>query len=294
MKKAAAQIAAAFVVWSTWSLFIRELGMPGWWITFYVGGASLAVSCAGVLVFEGRKGFRTAMPRAALAFLGIATLATNVLFFSAFQLTTVANAIFSHYMAPVLVAVFAPIVVGEPRLRTAPFAIALSLAGMAFLVPSLGFEFTGTHLLGLLCGFASAGTYAAIVILCRRHTHSLSGLAYVFYVNIFIVLGLAPWAATAPMPTLAQWRLIVVLGIVHATFIPALFFRALRWASAQLSSILGYIEPLSAVALAAVFLGEIPEAKALLGGVLILFAGFLAVREELGRETAVVPGDAVR
>jgi drug/metabolite transporter (DMT)-like permease len=96
------------------------------------------------------------------------------------------------------------------------------------------------------------------------------------------------------MPTLAQWRLIVVLGIVHATFIPALFFRALRWASAQLSSILGYIEPLSAVALAAVFLGEIPEAKALLGGVLILFAGFLAVREELGRETAVVESDAVR
>ena len=34
--RAAAGIAVAFAVWSTWGLFMRGLGLPGWLVTFYV------------------------------------------------------------------------------------------------------------------------------------------------------------------------------------------------------------------------------------------------------------------
>ncbi|MFA4829254.1 MAG: EamA family transporter [Thermodesulfovibrionales bacterium] len=42
---------------------------------------------------------------------------------------------------------------------------------------------------------------------------------------------------------------------------------------------LGYIEPVSAIILSMIFLSEMPGINSIIGGVLIIFSGYLTLRE---------------
>jgi drug/metabolite transporter (DMT)-like permease len=72
--------------------------------------------------------------------------------------------------------------------------------------------------------------------------------------------------------------LLVVTGLLHSTVAPLLYYSALRKVIAQHAAILGYMEPLAAIPLAALFLSEIPPFSALAGGALVLLSGYLIVR----------------
>ena len=68
--------------------------------------------------------------------------------------------------------------------------------------------------------------------------------------------------------------------MVHATGGGVLYLMGIRRVRAQAAAILGYLEPLGAVLLAAWFLREAPGGLALGGGALILAAGALVVWDE--------------
>ena len=79
--------------------------------------------------------------------------------------------------------------------------------------------------------------------------------------------------------------LLLATGLLHSTTAPLLYFSALRQVLAQHAAILGYTEPLAAIPLAFAFLGETPSVAALIGGVLILFSGYLVVHARLRQPT---------
>jgi drug/metabolite transporter (DMT)-like permease len=92
-------------------------------------------------------------------------------------------------------------------------------------------------------------------------------------------------AATAPAAFVIEhhlsWMSVVILltgGLVHSTIAPLLYFSALRLVMAQHAAVLGYIEPLAAVPLAFLLLGEVPSLSSLGGGFLILVSGYLVIR----------------
>jgi drug/metabolite transporter (DMT)-like permease len=67
-----------------------------------------------------------------------------------------------------------------------------------------------------------------------------------------------------------SWINILLLGIVHTGFAYLLYFGSVKELSAQSIAILSYIDPVSAVIMAMIFLGEDITIAKIIGGILIL------------------------
>jgi drug/metabolite transporter (DMT)-like permease len=287
----AALIAFAYLIWSSWGVFVRALEMDARLITFYVG----VVACVLALVLrlfqsasQGESFFKDFIspPRGkALFVIGSIFAINNVTFLLSMQLTTIANAVFAHYLAPVMVALLAPLVIGEARLKSAPIALGLATLGMALLMPGVGTELGATHLLGIVVGAGGALSYAFMIMLSRKYSVHVPVLTWVFYTNLVVCLWMIPWAAAASLPDARQWGILAIVGSVHAVFAACCYLWGIRSIGAQTASVLGYLEPLGAVTLAALFLAETPTWIALAGGALILLSGYLTVRADSSPQT---------
>ncbi|MBI5442148.1 MAG: EamA family transporter [Deltaproteobacteria bacterium] len=283
----ALQIAGAMAIWSTWGRVIRWLPGPAWSVSLYAG--LFACLSAAVLWLRSGGSLRDLWPRSeagrVLLLAGFFT-ANNAFFFSAYERTTVANAILTHYTAPAFVALLAPVTLGE-RLRSAPAAVLLACAGMVLLMPGVELSLGSRHFQGLLLGLASGAAYAGVVLVARRLTASVSPLSLIFSQNLITIALLAPWALRAGLPTSVRaWSGLALVGVVHAAGAGLLYLKGLGKVKAQVAAVLGYLEPLGAVLWAALFLGEGVRFSGILGGLLILGGGGLVVLEE-GKQEAV-------
>ena len=86
-------------------------------------------------------------------------------------------------------------------------------------------------------------------------------------------------AATVPASR-AEYAALATLGIVHTALTGFLFLGGMRRVRTDHVAILTYVEPVSAVVLAAIFLGEPLTAATLVGGVLVVAGGVLVARIE--------------
>jgi drug/metabolite transporter (DMT)-like permease len=77
---------------------------------------------------------------------------------------------------------------------------------------------------------------------------------------------------------LYAWRSLLVMGIVHSTIAPVLYFKGLQTVTANRAAVLGYLEPVSAILFSMLFLDEKPGIYSVFGGVLIFFSGWLTIR----------------
>ncbi|TLN14215.1 DMT family transporter, partial [bacterium] len=245
-----AKIALCFAVWSTWALFSRNIGLPWEALVFSLSFLTAIFS----FLWAFAKGEGVGKPSLALATLGVLLFLNNLAFFYAIEKTTVANALFTHYMAPVLVAIFAPLLIGEKKLRHSFSCLGASLLGLYLLLPP---GLSGSDLKGTAAGLFSAAAYAGMVIMVRKYAISTASLRIIFWQNLTVTI------LTAPLAFMADFRvgaggaiLLVFLGLFHSVAVPLFYLSGIRSVRAQTAAILGYIEPLGAVFLAALFLGE--------------------------------------
>jgi drug/metabolite transporter (DMT)-like permease len=142
-----------------------------------------------------------------------------------------------------------------------------------------GLRLGGTHASGIFAGTVSGIAYAVLIMVSRKLSRMM------MHRKAVIVLLWLTAAATAPAAFVIEyhlsWMSVVILltgGLVHSTIAPLLYFSALRLVMAQHAAVLGYIEPLAAVPLAFLLLGEVPSLSSLGGGFLILVSGYLVIR----------------
>ncbi|OLN32019.1 Transporter, EamA family [Desulfosporosinus metallidurans] len=76
---------------------------------------------------------------------------------------------------------------------------------------------------------------------------------------------------------------ILILGIFHTGIAYFLYFTAIKELEGQIIAVLSYIDPISAVIIAAVVLGESMIFIQIIGGILILGSTFLSERLETKR-----------
>jgi drug/metabolite transporter (DMT)-like permease len=278
------KIVAAMLIWSTWGLLIRWLALPPVVVLFYTSLiASFAVPIALRIRGEFPASILSKGPRNLFAALVFASLLNNLTYFYSLGHTTVSNAVFAHYTAPVIVAVLAPFLISERIQKVTLISLPIAVAGMAMIVVSSGgLRLNSVHLPGILAGTASGIAYAFVIIVSREISRRM------MYHKAIIVLLWATAIVTAPVALSMDYRLpvhsallLLATGLLHSTIAPLLYFSALRQVLAQHAAILGYTEPLAAIPLAFVFLSETPSFAALIGGVLILFSGYLVVHARL-------------
>jgi drug/metabolite transporter (DMT)-like permease len=206
--------------------------------------------------------------------LGFVALVNTFTFFYAYRHTTISMAVLTHYTAPVIVAFIAPLFIKEKITRNAIAAIIIASAGLWIMLG--GVSVTDGHLPGIAAGLISGVAYAFIIIILRLHSARFDSLVLVFLQNIVIALMLLPFVRE--MPPEGIWAYLT-MGLLHSTIAPVLYFKGLKEVTANKAAILGYLEPVSAIVMGMIFLGEIPRATSIFGGILILFSGYLTLRK---------------
>ena len=276
----------AATAWGTWSLFFRPANVNPLW-TSPVVFAVITLVCAPLLLRPSARGPEGTEPRRVtewgwLFLLGVLDAGNALCFFAAMKVTTIAIAVLSHYLAPLLVAVFAPSTLGTKRdARAMPLAV-VAVVGLALVLEPWKLNESGAvgrPLLGAMLGSASAVCYAANVIVTKkmgtRFTaeeqlvwHSVVSAALLFAVALLM---------RAPTPDLRGLELVSLAAVLVGATAGLLFLYGLRRIPAEHAGMLCFLEPLTAVVVAWLAWGERPGTLAMIGGVLVVASGAMTL-----------------
>jgi len=185
-------------------------------------------------------------------------------------------------------ALVAPLVLRERLSRVALLALVPGAIGVAF-VALTGLE-GGERFspIAVLAGLGSAATYAAFVVGSKRLLRArLDPLSLTFWDTLAGAAVVAPLllATDRVLPeSLGDWAAVLALGAVFSGIATLVYAMILRRITAQTAGILTFLEPVSAVLLAALLLGQSIGAGTIVGGTLVLVSGALVIGFE--------PGDA--
>lgn len=290
-------VAAAASLWGMWSLCFRNAERIA---TSPLSGAteSLVVFASmGLMLapfaWRTRGHNRSRRAWTLLMLLGVVDGFNVLCFFSALQHTTVALAVLTHYLAPLIVALSAPLVVGE-RWRARTFmALAISLAGLVLLLQPWTMRDGSVSLVGPLLGATSAFFFAGTVLIAKllgneakenadpNARFSIYELGALPKLPACVVLAVAavaqggPSALTVDVPVFG----LILAGTVAFGTVPlVMFYVGLARTPVSQASVLTLCEPLVAVVVGVVAWREVPGALALVGGALVVGgAGVIAL-----------------
>jgi drug/metabolite transporter (DMT)-like permease len=282
------KIICAILIWSSLGIFIRKIELPNECIIFYsamIAGVIQFISLlvSGLLKEERQK---KAEPGNTLFLLlsPLCFIANTMLFYFAFRNTTIANAVLSHYTAPIFVAIMAPLLLKEKIKRTTWIAIILSSIGLWSILggtnPFSNISADSREGLGIIAGAMSGLAYAFLILIVKRIASVYSSLFITFIQNGITAIILLPFVLGTVVPSQALPYLLI-MGIFHSTIAPVLYVQGFRSVKANEAAILGYFEPVGATILAFIFLHEVPGIEALLGGALILYSGYMIIMKRL-------------
>lgn len=277
-----AMVAIAASSWGLWPLVLRRAESFGGLdpsLESLVVMIALTIA-SGPLLVRDRVRVRAPM-RAWLAvgWLGIADALNVVLFFRAYQTTSVAVAVVTHYLAPLFVALAAPLFLSEKaRLRTWATTFA-GFVGLVVLLRPWAADRRAGDLLGAALGAGSAVFYASNVIVNKRLTAVFSGSELMLFHGFVAVPLLAlfvPHEAWSHVDGRGlAWLCLGAVG--PGATAGLLFVWGLRRVPASHASTLTLLEPLVAVVIAAAVLHETVTVTSMLGGAIILVSAALVV-----------------
>ena len=217
---------------------------------------------------------------ALLACSGAALGASWIVLFEAYRLVGVGTASLMYYCGPVIVMAVAPLLFKE-RLGIKKIAGFGAVAIGAVLVSVQALE-GGQDPQGLALGAASAIAYAVMIVCSKKATAVCPAAADQGLRNSFIQL-LAGFAVAAAYSALTQGpdallipaapadiAPLLMLGLINTGIGCFLYFSSIGRLPVQTVAVCGYLEPLSAVVLATLILGEPMSAVQLAGAVLIV------------------------
>ena len=277
-----ALVALAAVSWGTWPLVLRTAER----IAPVSAALESTILMAVVALVSGPLVLRDRIARKAtlgewlgVAWLGVGDAMNAFFFFKAYQRTSVAIAVLTHYLAPLFVAIGAPILLRERPTRRTYVAVAVGFFGLVLLLEPWRGASRPTDVSGAMLGAASAAFYASNVLFNKRLTHVFSGSELMFF-HCFVALPLV-----AVMVPAREWGAIdlraagvVALGSLGPGALAGLFFVwGLRRVAASRASTLTLLEPLVAVLIGVSIYGETVGIPGLVGGALILSGAGLAI-----------------
>ena len=206
-----------------------------------------------------------------LAFSGVAMGLGWLFLFEAYRTVGVSVGTLGYYCGPVFVMALSPLLFGEALTRWKVLGFGAVVLGMVLLNGRVLGE--GGSAWGLFCGIMS-GVMLAALIICNKKAAPIDGLenSTIQLVTSFLIVAVVAGVQggfAMEIPGRA-WPYILLLGLVNTGFGIWLYFSSIGHLSVQTVAICGYLEPLSAVIFAVLFLAESLSPLQILGGALIL------------------------
>jgi len=215
--------------------------------------------------------------------LAIISLVNTFSFFFAYKNTTIANAVLTHYTAPVFVAFLAPFFLKERLTLKVLLSITIASAGLWIMLGVSPIQFIkllfarDINTLGIFSGLFSGFAYAVLIIVIRVITQKVNPFVMTLFQNIVIASILLPFVRIPDNFESALWAF-GIMGIIHSTVAPVLYFKGMKVVTANKTAILGYLEPVCAIILGIVFLSEAVSYKTIIGGAMIVLSGYITIR----------------
>ena len=195
-----------------------------------------------------------------VALAGASLAATWLFLFEAYEYVGVGLSTVLMYCAPIIVMALSPIVFRESLTKTKVVGFCAVVIGAA-LVNGVALQ-GGVSVYGIGCGLASAVCFAAMLVLNKKASH-IDGVEKVFIeiaaaAVVVMLYSLACHGVTLQMvlaEASSDMILLVALGL--STAIGNFFYlKGVDKLPMQSVAVLGYVEPLAAVGLGALVLGE--------------------------------------
>jgi drug/metabolite transporter (DMT)-like permease len=261
-------------------------GLFGRWLDLNPGLITLgrtAIGAAALGVFARAAGvslkIQTRRELAGLVIAGAALTANWLAFFQAVQVANVAVAVLAFSSFPLFVTLLEPLFFRE-KLHGRDVLTALAvIGGLACIAPlqELHNRLTQGVLWGVLCALSCA----VLALISRVSVRSLPPVAVTFYQQAFGALFALPSLATLRQPVpLRSTLLLLLLGVVFTALPQAAMVASLRHLRAQVTSVIVALEPVYGILLAYFLLGEVPAARTLAGGAIILGAVVWTTRQQ--------------
>lgn len=277
---ATAKIITAMLIWGSMGIFAVRLNWPPPVVASFraITGAILA---AGLIHKAGLKPdwreIGLHLPRLACA--GACVGLNWILLFYGYMYTTVPIATLCYYMAPIYVMMLSPLLFKERLTLVKIFCAVLALCGTGLVSgihESIASGSGPDNLKGVFCSLLGGLLYAFVMLLNKSVT-TVAPQAKTFVQMAVGAMIVPPFTVftTDFSPLVFDLRsvsLLLVLGIFHTGIAFHLFFSGVEVLPAQTTALLSYIDPLSAIALAALFLGQPLTITQAIGGCMILAA----------------------
>lgn len=278
-------MAAAMFIFGTLAPFVRKIGVSSGELALY--RAVLAAALVGIflLVTKQKPALGQIKKELMLLLLSGGAMGINwILLFEAYKYTTVSVATLSYYFAPVLVMAVCPLLFKEKLTAKQILCFCMSTLGMVLITGTAGGG--RQDLLGIAFGLGAALFYATVMLL-NKFIRGVEGIHRTFIQFLAAIIVLAPYVALSGGFTIGSldavgWGNLLIVGLVHTGVTYCMYFSALKELPGQKAAILSYIDPLVAVLVSVVWLGEGITLPQILGGGLIL--GFTLWSELPGKK----------
>lgn len=274
---------SAMLIFGTIAVFVRNIELTSKEIAV-LRGVIGSIFLLGVMLFSKEKtsfsAIKKNLPILVLSGLGVGS--NWIFLFEAYKYTTVSIATLSYYCAPIFVTIMAPIILKEKISLIKFLCVCTAMIGMLCIVGtnkgSIGEGYN--HFLGIIYGLTAAVGYAS-VILMNKFIKGLKGVETTVTQLVFASILLLPYVMVTSgfdfsKMTGISWGYMIFLGVVHTGFAYALYFSSLKELKGQTIAVLSYIDPITAVLISALFLGEQLTMFQIIGGVLILGSTFIS------------------
>ena len=269
-------VAAAAIIWGSNGVIVNWVPYDAYAIAFFrVLFASLTLLPV-VLLTRKPETMRAARSWRVMLSLGLLLALGWTLLFHSMKLIAIANAVLLNYTAPIFVALLAPLFLKEKLEKSTLLALAISVAGIVVISYQQNLQISHLNLLGVILGLLAGLAYAGFIIASKRALSSFSSQVVAFYSYSVASIFLLPFViGTDFSPDLASWILLLVLGVFNTGFAVTLYLKGLGMVKAQKAVVFTYLEPASAVVFGSLFLAQQPTPLMLVGGFLILIAGYI-------------------
>jgi drug/metabolite transporter (DMT)-like permease len=249
----------AGALWSLGGLLIKSIP----WSPLAISGLRGGIAALVIYLFN-RKNRLTLSKSKIIAACCYALVVT--LFVLANKLTTAGNAILLQYTAPVYVALFGYMFLGEKSSLIDWVTIVILLAGLAlFFFDDLTLDgFTG-NIFAILSGMS----FAALTLLLRKQKDDSPSDSVLLGNILTLIIGL-PFIVTGLSLELKPVILILVLGIFQLGIPYILYTTAIKYVTALDAIIFPIIEPILNPILVFLILGETLGNWSILGGAMVL------------------------
>lgn len=279
--RALARLTAAMLIFGTIGIFRRALPVPSAMLACYRGFAGALFLLLAALIGKRRLHGSIPLKSAVLLIAAGAAMGLNwILLFEAYRYTTVATATLCYYMEPTFVILLSPLLFREKLTPVRGLCALISVIGMVLVsgvveggLPSAG------EARGILLGLGAAVLYA-FVVLTNKCLPGLDSFPRTMLELASAALALLPYVLlkedfSAVSLTGKQIALLLIVGLVHTGLAYLLYFSCMDGLRAQTVALFSYIDPVSALLLSALLLGERLTVPGLIGAVLILGAAVL-------------------